>query len=110
VLITGAGPIGLVSVQTALAFGATSVVVSDVNPAGCSSRETSGATEVVDARSASVLDLPRPPEVLLECSGFPPAIGEGIRSSTAPAGRARRHGRRRGAAARCRSCRSASSS
>ena len=80
VLVTGAGPIGLVSVQTALAFGATSVVVSDVNPARLQLALELGATEVVDARSDSVLDLPRPPEVLLECSGFPPAIGEGIRA------------------------------
>ena len=80
VLITGAGPIGLVSVQTALAFGATSVVVSDVNPARLQLALDLGATEVVDARSASVLDLARPPQVLLECSGFPPAIGEGIRA------------------------------
>ena len=80
VLITGAGPIGLVSVQTALAFGATSVVVSDVNPARLQLALDLGATEVVDARSASVLDLARPPQVLLECSGFPPAIAEGIRA------------------------------
>jgi len=80
VLVTGAGPIGLVSVQTALAFGATSVVVSDVNPARLRLALDLGATEVVDARDASVLDLPRPPEVLLECSGFPAAIGEGIRA------------------------------
>jgi threonine dehydrogenase-like Zn-dependent dehydrogenase len=57
-----------VSVQTALAFGATSVVVSDVNPARLQLALELGATEVVDARSDSVLDLPRPPEVLLECS------------------------------------------
>jgi L-iditol 2-dehydrogenase len=87
VLVTGAGPIGLVSVQTALAFGATSVVVSDVNPARLQLALELGATDVVDARSDSVLDLPRPPEVLLECSGFPPAIGEGIRA-LARAGRA----------------------
>jgi L-iditol 2-dehydrogenase len=80
VLITGAGPIGLVSLQTALAFGATSVVVSDVNPARLQLALDLGASEVVDARSASVLDLPRPPQVLLECSGFLPAIGDGIRA------------------------------
>lgn len=38
-----------------------------------------GATDVVDARTESVGDL-APPEVLLECSGFPPVIGEGIRA------------------------------
>ena len=32
VLITGAGPVGLVAAQCAVAFGATEVVVSDVNP------------------------------------------------------------------------------
>ena len=80
VLITGAGPIGLVAVQTALAFGATEVVVSDVNPARLALARELGATDVVDAREQSVRDLPRPPQVLLECSGFPPAIGEGIRA------------------------------
>jgi L-iditol 2-dehydrogenase len=80
VLITGAGPIGLVSVQAALAFGATDVVVSDVNPARLALAGELGATTLVDARESRVTELPRPPQVLLECSGFPPAIGEGIRA------------------------------
>jgi L-iditol 2-dehydrogenase len=87
VLITGAGPIGLVSVQAARAFGATDIVVSDVNPARLALARDLGATEVVDARTESVLDLPRPPGVLLECSGHPAATVEGIRA-LAPAGRA----------------------
>jgi L-iditol 2-dehydrogenase len=80
VLITGAGPIGLVSVAAALAFGATEVVVSDVNPVRLALAKELGATTVIDAREASVTDLHRPPEVLLECSGHPPAIGEAIRA------------------------------
>jgi L-iditol 2-dehydrogenase len=80
VLVTGAGPIGLVAVQTALAFGATEVVVSDVNPARLALARELGATETVDARETSVADLARPPEVLLECSGHPPAISEAIRA------------------------------
>jgi L-iditol 2-dehydrogenase len=80
VLVTGAGPIGLVSVQTALAFGATEVVVSDVNPVRLALARELGATAVVDARTTSVTDLDRPPEVLLECSGYPPAIADGIRA------------------------------
>jgi L-iditol 2-dehydrogenase len=80
VLITGAGPIGLVSVQTALAFGATEVVVSDVNPVRLALAQELGATAVVDAREKSVTDLDRPPQVLLECSGYPPAISEAIRA------------------------------
>jgi L-iditol 2-dehydrogenase len=87
VLVTGAGPIGLVAVQTALAFGATEVVVSDVNPSRLALAEELGATEVVDARSEGVADLARPPEVLLECAGHPAVIGDGIRA-LAPAGRA----------------------
>src|SRR3954447_23378635 len=73
VLITGAGPIGLVSVQAARAFGATDIVVSDVNPARLALARELGATEVVDARSTGVDDLARPPTVLLECSGHPAA-------------------------------------
>ncbi|MBB3082403.1 NAD(P)-dependent alcohol dehydrogenase [Geodermatophilus sabuli] len=80
VLVTGAGPIGLVSVQAARAFGATEVVVSDVNPERLALARDLGATDVVDARTARVTDLPRPPEVLLECSGHPAATGEGIRA------------------------------
>ena len=80
VLITGAGPIGLVSVQAALAFGATEVVVSDVNPARLALARDLGATEVVDARTARLTDLPRPPEVLLECSGHPAATADAIRA------------------------------
>jgi L-iditol 2-dehydrogenase len=80
VLVTGAGPIGLVAVQTALAFGATEVIVSDVNPARLALARDLGATETVDARETSVAELDRPPEVLLECSGHPPAISEAIRA------------------------------
>ena len=80
VLVTGAGPIGLVCVQTAVAFGATEVVVSDVNPARLALARELGATATVDARTSSVTDLARAPEILLECSGFPPAIGAAIRA------------------------------
>lgn len=80
VLVTGAGPIGLVSVAAALAFGATEVVVSDVNPVRLALAKELGATTVIDVRETSVTDLHRPPEVLLECSGHPPAIGEAIRA------------------------------
>src|ERR687890_901730 len=80
VLVTGAGPIGLVAVQVARAFGATEVVVSDVNPARLALARDLGATEVVDARTARLSDLPRPPEVLLECSGHPAATADAIRA------------------------------
>lgn len=80
VLITGAGPIGLVCLQTALAFGATEVVVSDVNPTRLGLAADLGATAVVDARTAAVADLQHAPQILLECSGHPPATADGIRA------------------------------
>jgi L-iditol 2-dehydrogenase len=80
VLITGAGPVGLVSLQTALAFGAYQVTVSDINPSRLALARDLGATLTIDPRTSSVEDLPRPPDVLLECSGFPPAIADGIRA------------------------------
>jgi L-iditol 2-dehydrogenase len=80
VLITGAGPIGLVTVQAARAFGATEIIVSDVNPARLDLARDLGATVVVDARTAAVGDLPRPPEILLECSGHPAATVDGLRA------------------------------
>lgn len=87
VLVTGAGPVGLVTVQTALAFGATEVVVSDVNPQRLALAAELGATRTVDAREAGVAGLDAVPDVLIECSGHPPVIAEGIRA-LAPAGRA----------------------
>ena len=85
VLVTGAGAIGLLCLQVALASGATSVAVADVNPARLEVARQLGATGVVDARTSGFDVLDRPPEVLLECSGQPPVAG--IRA-LAPAGRA----------------------
>ena len=91
VLVTGAGPIGLLAVQTARSFGATEVVVSDVNPARLELARELGATAVVDARSGGPAALDRAPdrapEVLLECSGNPRATADALRA-LAPAGRA----------------------
>jgi L-iditol 2-dehydrogenase len=80
VLVTGAGPIGLLCVQVALACGATEVAVSDVNPERLAVAKELGATEVVDARDRGLAGLEQPPEVLLECSGHPPAIGDALRA------------------------------
>jgi L-iditol 2-dehydrogenase len=87
VLVTGAGAIGLLCLQVALASGATSVAVADVNPARLEVARQLGATGVVDARTSGFDVLDRLPEVLLECSGQPPVVAAGIRA-LAPAGRA----------------------
>ncbi|HLL64348.1 MAG TPA: NAD(P)-dependent alcohol dehydrogenase [Micromonosporaceae bacterium] len=80
VLVTGAGPIGLVCLQAALACGASSVVVSDVNPRRLALARDLGATETLDVRDTNVEEADLGPDVLLECSGFTPTIGSAIRA------------------------------
>jgi L-iditol 2-dehydrogenase len=80
VLITGAGPIGLVAIQTALAFGATEVYVSDVNAHRLGLARELGATHAIDAATTSLADLQAAPTVLLECSGVPAVVADGIRA------------------------------
>jgi L-iditol 2-dehydrogenase len=80
VLVTGAGPIGLVATQTALAFGATEVTVSDVNHTRLALAKEVGATAVVDPRERDITRLDRPPQILLECSGHPTATNAAIRA------------------------------
>lgn len=79
VLVTGAGPIGLVATQAARAFGASEVLVTDVKPHRLALAEELGATATLDVRETSLTDAGFEPDVLLECSGFPPAVGEAIR-------------------------------
>lgn len=78
VLVTGAGPIGLVAGQAARAFGAAEVMVSDVNPARLRLAAALGATVAVDPGETPLADLA--PDVLLECSGVPSVVGDGIRA------------------------------
>ena len=77
VLVTGAGPIGLVSAQTARAFGATEVVVTDVDPHRLALAEQLGAT-AVDTSSVRLADTGFEPDVLLECSGNARATFDGL--------------------------------
>jgi L-iditol 2-dehydrogenase len=87
VLVTGAGAIGLLCLQVARAMGATRIAVSDVNERRLAVARDLGATDVLDARTKGPDALGWAPEVLLECSGHPPVVADGIRS-LAPAGRA----------------------
>lgn len=90
VLVTGAGPIGLVCLQVARACGATEVVVSDVDAERLAVAAKLGATGTVASGSDPLQEwyAGRPaPEVLLECSGHAGATTEAIQV-LAPAGRA----------------------
>jgi L-iditol 2-dehydrogenase len=87
VLITGAGAVGLVAAQCARAFGATEVVVADVNPHRLEKASALGATGTIDARTSSAAESGFEPTVLLECSGHPGATTDALRV-LARAGRA----------------------
>jgi len=81
VLVTGAGPIGLLVMQVALAFGATQVEISDVNETRLALAARTGATRTL----VSGRDEPSTADVLIECSGHPAAVAAGI-GAVRPAG------------------------
>ena len=77
VLITGAGPIGLLAAQVARAAGATTVVVTDVRDEPLAYARRLGAAAVnVSARPACLDGITC--DVFLECSGAPAAMAGGI--------------------------------
>jgi L-iditol 2-dehydrogenase len=80
VLVTGAGPIGLLAMQAALALGATRVTVADVNPHRLDLARRTGASHTVDLREQPLGEAGVEADVLLECSGHPAALADGIRS------------------------------
>ena len=82
VLVTGAGPIGLVCLQAARAFGATEVTVTDINPARLELAAGLGATATIDTSTTPVRGAGLDPDVLLECSGHPAATRDAIRTVT----------------------------
>jgi L-iditol 2-dehydrogenase len=86
VLVNGAGPIGLVAAQTALAFGATEVVATDVNPVRLRLAAELGCTSVIDVTDTPLAEAGFQPDVLLECSGHPGATRAAI-CTVARAGR-----------------------
>jgi threonine 3-dehydrogenase len=80
VLITGAGPIGLMATAVVRHAGARYVVVTDVNPYRLALAQRMGATRVVDARQERLPDVQRQLgmhegfDVGLEMSGNPTAF------------------------------------
>jgi L-iditol 2-dehydrogenase len=86
VLVTGAGPIGQLAAQTASALGATRVFVAEVDPARLAFAQHYGA-DVVDAREGPAGEQGVEADILLECSGNPEALFNGI-AALRPAGRA----------------------
>ncbi|MHC6594352.1 NAD(P)-dependent alcohol dehydrogenase [Arthrobacter sp. C152] len=85
VLVTGAGPIGLLVAQVAAAKGAAEIVVTDVNDDRLAMAGTFGATRTINT-ATTPLDLAGM-DRLIECSGNTRALAEGIQT-LAPAARA----------------------
>lgn len=86
VLITGAGPIGLMAIPVAKAVGARSVYITDVNPMKLELARRLGVDEALNAADTATLahiqDLTdgEGVDVLLEMSGHPAAIDQGFRA------------------------------
>ena len=80
VLITGAGPIGLMATAVVRHAGCRNLVVTDVNPYRLALAETMGATRVVDARDGDLDEVMEEVGILegfdvaLEMSGSPNAM------------------------------------
>jgi L-iditol 2-dehydrogenase len=68
VLVTGAGPIGLIAAQTARAYGADTVTVTDVNQHRLQLAADLGLT-TIDVGQTAITDAGIEADVLLECSG-----------------------------------------
>lgn len=85
VLVTGAGPVGLLMVAVARALGAANVYACDINAERLTVASRMGATDIVHGSFADA--HLKAPTVLLEGSGHPGATIDGI-MALAPAGRA----------------------
>jgi threonine 3-dehydrogenase len=84
VLVTGAGPIGIMAALVAQRSGARKVVITDINPARLDLARTAGVEVVVDARSERLQDvmsrigMTEGFDVGLEMSGAAPAFRDMI--------------------------------
>jgi threonine 3-dehydrogenase len=83
-LVTGCGPIGLFSIAVARACGAGPILASDVNPYRLELAKKIGADVVIDASKEDVAARTREAthgrgaDVVLEMSGHPAAIRQGL--------------------------------
>ncbi|MCW4353680.1 NAD(P)-dependent alcohol dehydrogenase [Hoyosella sp. YIM 151337] len=76
VLIAGAGPIGIATIQVAHAFGATSIIVTDLDETRRTLATKFGATQALDPRKTDLSELAA--DVFIDASGAPAAINSGI--------------------------------
>ena len=80
VVVLGAGPIGLLCMQTARAAGATNVIVSEPAPARAEAARRLGADVVLDPTQGNIeervteLTGGTGPQVVFECAAAPPTL------------------------------------
>lgn len=86
ILITGAGPVGLLIAQVARAFGAREVIVSDVAPQRRAAAGRFGASRVVDPAAEDVATLGLEVDAFIDASGAEPAVRTGV-MAVRPGGR-----------------------
>jgi L-iditol 2-dehydrogenase len=86
VLVTGAGPVGLLCADVARARGAAWVGVSDTNEHRLGVARQRGANQTMNAMAGPLNEQIDPVDVVLECSGAAPAI-KGAFAVAAPAAR-----------------------
>ena len=79
VLVTGAGPIGLLAMQVALAQGATEVTITDVAPQRLEMARKTGATRIINVSEEPLSEASVEVDALIECSGNERALNDGIR-------------------------------
>ncbi|OBB55669.1 sorbitol dehydrogenase [Mycobacterium sp. 852013-51886_SCH5428379] len=84
ILIAGAGPIGVICAQTARAFGAARIVVTDLVASRRERAWAFGATEVLDPAAADVSAID-PVDAFVDATGVPAAVVSGIKA-VGPAG------------------------
>jgi L-iditol 2-dehydrogenase len=84
VLITGAGPIGLISLLVAKACGATTIVITDIMQNRLDFAKSLGADITVKADSPNIVEEVRKHQITqsIECSGAEPAIALAIRATS----------------------------
>jgi L-iditol 2-dehydrogenase len=78
VLIAGAGPIGILVARVARAAGAAGIVLLDVDAGRLGRLATESGVSGVDV-SGGWGDLPQDFDCFFECTGAPPALGEGLK-------------------------------
>lgn len=80
VLVTGAGPIGIMTTQVARAYGAREVIVTDISESRRQQALALGADRVIDPATVDLAALRLEIDVFVEASGAASAIDHGIRS------------------------------